>query len=104
MVSITELHPTLPLGAMGTPIKARLKCADGFMMSVQASSYHYCTPRVDAGPHINFEIGFPTEREELLMPYAEEPNRPTETVYGYVPADIVDQVIAKHGGYVEERA
>jgi hypothetical protein len=45
-------------------------------------------------------VGFPSERDGLLMPYAEKPERPTETVYGWVPASIVATVIAKHGGVV----
>ena len=32
------------------------------------------------------------------MPYIEDETRPTETVYGYVPTDVVVAVVAKHGG------
>ena len=39
--------------------------------------------------------------EPLLMPYCEDPDDPTETVYGYVPSQVVTTVIAKHGGMVE---
>ena len=78
-----------------------IKCADGFSMSVQASESHYCSPRVTGlGFYDSYEVGFPSERDGLLMPYAEKPERPTETVYGWVPASIVATVIAKHGGVV----
>ena len=76
-------------------------CSDGFRMSVQASEYAYCYPRENTGPHYEFEVGFPSEKEELLMEWAETPEAPTETVYGYVPADVIDEVIKKHGGFAK---
>ncbi len=77
----------------------QLVCADGFKMSVQASSYHYCSPRVTgAKTYWAFEVGFPSEPDDRLMPFAEDYSRPTETVYGWVPADVIDAVIATHGG------
>lgn len=79
----------------------RVLCADGFSMSVQASGYNYCTPRTnDAKEYIEVEIGFPNSKEDLLMDYAEDINNPTATVYGYVPAQVVVNVLAKHGGIV----
>lgn len=76
----------------------RVECVDGFSMSVQASQYHYCTPRQDTGPYLEMEIGFPSSEEPLIMPYAEDNERPTKTVYGYVPTELIDEVITKHGG------
>ena len=32
------------------------------------------------------------------MPYAENPEKPTATVYPYTPIQVVMAVIAKHGG------
>jgi hypothetical protein len=32
------------------------------------------------------------------MPYAEDAERPADTVYGYVPYEVVMEVIQKHGG------
>ena len=77
-------------------------CADGFRMSVQAHDGAYCEPREDAHEKYTLvEVGFPSIEEELIMPWAEEPRRPTETVYGYVPVNVVTNVIVKHGGMVE---
>lgn len=83
----------------------RIHCVDGFHMSVQGHIGAYCQPRVGfdearhhCGGFYSVEVGFPSEREELLMPYVEDENDPTGTVYGYVPVTIVDEVIAKHGG------
>ena len=79
-----------------------VKCADGFSMSVQARSGSYCTPRIDnAERYTAVEVGYPSHAEPLLMEYAEEPDCPTDCVYGYVPTSVVTLVIAKHGGMVE---
>lgn len=79
----------------------RMACADGFEMSVQAGSTHYCDPRYDGErEYYAFEVGYPSEADDLLAPYAEDRERLTETVYGYVPAEVIDSVIAKHGGLV----
>ena len=71
-------------------------------MSVQANENAYCSPRANHdGLYEAVEIGFPSEVEPLIMPWAEDKNRPRETVYGYVPVGAVTDVIAKHGGIVE---
>jgi hypothetical protein len=75
-----------------------VECADGFSMSVQGSGSAYCTPRNDSGVYTEMEVGFPSAEDALLMPFAEDTDRPTETVYGYVPVEIILQVIANHGG------
>ena len=77
-------------------------CADGFNMSVQAHDGAYCEPRRDAQKKYTLvEVGFPSAHEELIMPWCEDDGNPTETVYGYVPVDVVTNVIVKHGGMVE---
>ena len=71
-------------------------------MSVQAHDGAYCEPRVsDAGKYTAVEVGFPTQEEPLIMEWAESPDDPTNTVYGWVPVDVVTNVIVKHGGMVE---
>ena len=78
----------------------RIKCAAGFSMSVQASMFHYCEPQDDCGPWSEVEIGYPSAEESMLLPYAEEPEKPTDTVYGYVPFGTVADIIQKHGGLI----
>ncbi len=85
------------------PIFKKIHCKDGFSMSVQASHSHYCFPRITIYSKHSFyyskmEVGFPSEVEELLLPFAENKEKPTETVYPYVPVTIIEQVIQKHGG------
>lgn len=79
----------------------RIECADGFSMSVQASMVNYCSPRVDnAEKYTEVEIGFPNDYESLIADYAEDKKAYTNTVYGYVPANIVTLVCVKHGGVI----
>ena len=82
----------------------RIICADGFTVSVQASSYHYCSPRTDVAlAYGAVEVGFPSQPEELLEPHMEgdDGDDPTKAIYPYTPANVVLQVIAKHGGMVD---
>ncbi len=60
-----------------------------------------CEPRCnDAKQYTEVEVGYPSQREELLMEYAETTADPTQTVYANVPAALVYTVIVKHGGMV----
>ena len=79
--------------------RPRLFCNDGFSISVQASSFHYCRPRLD-GPqdYESVELGFPSMEDELINEYAEDYSDYTGTVYGYVPIEVVERLIEKHGG------
>ena len=82
--------------------REKIICADGFEMSVQASETHYCTPRENhAERYEAVEVGYPMPVEDLLMPYCEDPDKPCETVYGYVPVATVSIILAKHGGVVQ---
>ena len=83
------------------PVK-RITCNDGFSISVQANRNVYCEPRKDrAWPYSEVELGFPNESDELIMRYAEDPDFYTETVYPFVPIDVVIELIDKHGGINE---
>ena len=95
-MTINKWLQTVKEGSYGC--RPRLHCADGFSVSVQASAFHYCTPRVDnARKYNSVELGFPRMVDELIIDYAEDDNY-TNTVYGYVPVHIVDELIKKHGG------
>ena len=81
--------------------RPRVHCADGFSVSVQASQFHYCRPRIDSAEKYNaVELGFPSAADDLIIDYAED-NSYTDTVYGYVPVEVVDKLIEKHGGIVD---
>ena len=80
-------------------IRARPKivCADGFKMSVQGNELTYSIPRKCGTEFQAMEVGFPSEPEPLLMEFAEDPAKPTTTVYCYVPVDVIKEIVAKHG-------
>lgn len=81
-------------------ITPRLLCKDGFSMSVQASAFHYCSPRESFLPeYSSFEVGYPSEPDRMLTPFADGEEL-TETVYPYVPVEVVNAVLARHGGIV----
>jgi len=71
-------------------------CNDGFNISVQASNGHYCSPRINTDKYLSVELGFPSEEE--ILEYAETKENPTQTVYGWTPIEVIEEVIKKHGG------
>ena len=91
----------------------RIVCADGFSISVQAQKGSYCTPRCDnpGKAYTHVECGFPssTPLSDDLKAYAEafygcgdeSECDFTDTVYGYVPVEIVELELQQHGGIVE---
>ena len=74
-------------------------CKSGLKMSVQASKTHYCNPRSNIGPWDRVEIGYPSKCIPELEQYAEDWNTPTNTVYGYVPIELVEKIIEDNGGF-----
>ena len=77
----------------------RIQCNDGFTMSVQARKFCYCSPRDSVGPWTAVEVGFPSEREDMLMEYLDgDINTPDKSVYGWVPVETVEDIVAKRGG------
>lgn len=80
------------------PLAKRIECTDGFSISVQATHGAYCSPRTNLGPWYEVECGFPSDIPDGIMDYAESPGIPTETVYAYVPIELVEKLIMMHGG------
>ena len=77
-------------------------CRDGFNFSLQAGPSHYSEPKAIADKYEAWEIGFPSDEEPLWMEWQEPGNIPTESVYGWVPNNVVNAVIQRHGG-IDER-
>lgn len=72
-----------------------VECKSGLQFSAQASVSHYCTPRRNDGPWTRVEIGYPNR-------HVQDFGEPGEDVYGYIPIEIVDAVIAANGGFVDD--
>ncbi len=79
-------------------VSKKITCNDGLVISVQASDGHYCEPRTNSGPWTHVEVGYPSRQIPELMEYAEDKDRPTETVYAYVPIEIMADIINSAGG------
>jgi len=93
----------------GWQVCPMIHCNDGFSFSVQASEYHYSVPRKAKAFHYKaVEVGFPSKKESLLVDFVEpsfqdgEKIRWTKTVYPYVPVEVVNNIILKHGGIKED--
>jgi hypothetical protein len=89
-------------------VNLRVVCADGFMVSVQASPMHYAhdqqgapywrdpDPEV-AYPFKTFEIGNPSSAPKPRSAWAEYDNG---GVWAWVPREIVAALLDNHGGAV----
>ena len=95
--TVTKLVP-----GMTTSRTPHVVCNDGFEMSVQAGQSLYSEPKDVADSYERAEVGYPSTEETLLTTYAEDNDNLCDTVYGYVPCSIIDEVIEKHGGIDEE--
>jgi hypothetical protein len=83
------------------PFVPWIECVDGFKMSVQCHSGSYCTPRTDHSRYYtHVEVGFPSDIPTTFLSYAEDSDNPTNTVYGWVPIELVAEEINLHGGIV----
>jgi hypothetical protein len=84
-------------------------CNDGFTVSIQASAGHYSSPRKYTYKYDRVEVGFPSEQTPILTEYIKprEPNKEdadhTNSIFAWVPVDVLEEVIRYHGGIDEER-
>jgi hypothetical protein len=70
-----------------------LKCKDGTTASIQASKYHYSTPREDFGPYTEVEVWCIIGAGEVI-----EFDYSNDDPSAYVPIEQVVQFIDNHGG------
>ena len=92
-------------------IRNQVICADGFKISIQASSGHYCTPRIDTEDDTKYtSVEVMVEQwDDLLNKYAEKVeycpcckghydiNEPI----GELPGKILLKLLKKHGGAIQ---
>lgn len=124
-VKVSDLDQLDQIAAVGTnhwtrdglqirsTLSNKIRCADGFTLSVIAGWGTYCSPRPGpcgydeapndyAGPYFEVEVGFPSQRPEpwssVWEELAEDYTKPTDTVYAYVPMDVVRALVNAHGG------
>lgn len=80
--------------------RPRIKCKDGYTVSLQAGRTWYCLPKENLkdGNYIAVELGCPNEPDILINHYAEDKTDYKNTIYPYVPVATVEKLIEKHGG------
>lgn len=95
---VLQYTPTYKLNT----IRPRVLCKDGFSVSIQANHNAYCTPEADLedSNYTEVELGYPNQEDELLLDYAEDVDCLTDTVYPYVPIEIIEKVCENHGGII----
>jgi hypothetical protein len=73
---------------------------DGISLSIQASSGHYSTPRDNEGPYTKVEVGFVQDIDgDMIYPEGWSEWQDGDCpVWGFVPVEIVNAFILKHGG------
>jgi hypothetical protein len=82
-------------------LSGRVYCADGFNVSVQAMYGSYAEYDDEKGVLVSAELGFPSELDPIIAYHAEEKGT-TETVFGYVPVELIAQLLINHGGVVRQ--
>jgi hypothetical protein len=75
------------------------RCKDGFTVSIQASSFHYCTPRINGKQQYTaVELGFPSAYSRLLTPYKEGNESQKKSIFPWTPIAVIEKVVRLHGG------
>lgn len=75
-----------------------ITCVDGFSISVQAGEICYSDPKGKAEEYTSLELGYPSEPDNMIKQWAENKEDLVNTVYPYVPVEVVDNLLEKHGG------
>jgi hypothetical protein len=85
-------------------LRPRIYCRDGESVSVQGSRTHYCSPRQDGNlEYSHIEAGYPSVTPpESWFDYAETYDF-VNTVYAYMPVELVTEFIEAHGGIDETK-
>jgi hypothetical protein len=77
-----------------------IECNDGFTISVQGHRGAYSQPRENGADHYSkVECGYPSGPVPSLSEYKDDAaGKDEESVYGYVPVDVVIALLNEHGG------
>ena len=106
-----ELLKTMPV------LRDHLICKDGATISVQAGAGLYCDPRLNwASSYSAVEVGYPTglteSDKEMLWPFSNAVQEKLyfktdsledwqNTIFPYVPSNIVEAIVDAHGGLAD---
>uniref|UniRef100_A0A6C0LJM3 Uncharacterized protein n=1 Tax=viral metagenome TaxID=1070528 RepID=A0A6C0LJM3_9ZZZZ len=87
---------------MSKCLNALITCNNGFHISVQASSNHFCTPQEDEGPYIavevcTFDVKIPNWPNPVCK-YSEITGNPINATYYNVPSKALLELLEACGG------
>ena len=77
-----------------------------FQFQFRLVSHIIVPPRLTFNPwyeeceYTEVELGFPNIADEKLLDYATDPDDPLNSIYAYVPVELVEKILTKHGGIV----
>ena len=87
-------------------VRNKVICADGYRISIQASSAHRCTPKETNAVKYNSVEVLVYEFDELLAEYIDDNNHSNNIggmhmIGSYVPSELVIKLLKKHGGAIQ---
>jgi hypothetical protein len=89
----------------GNWFRDRFELGNGMYVSIQASERHDSSPRIsglDATEYTQFELGYPDFcPPDYILVYAEDKDDPTETVYPYVPYELIQKMLEEMSDVME---
>lgn len=106
LIKKIEVVKPLPGGLWYVSPQPNIECKDGFRVSLRVGEHKYCIPRNHwADTYECVELGRPSTIDPLIEEYAIRdhhtwPDDPDPVVYGFVPINVVEKLIEKHGGIV----
>lgn len=75
-----------------------IKCNDGVSISIQASEFHYCSPRNNCGPYTTVEVWCLSGADPAdVTQFDYDEDGPS----GYVPIESVVAFLDIHGGIID---
>lgn len=85
MIDLKPINPRIPLPKRG-----------GFL-SVQASEYHYCTPKHNKGPYYTYEVAYWTDNISEGFSRLDELGPNYDDVYAHVDKADVVKILESEG-------
>ena len=90
--------PNLEKLQFAEPINKRLVCADGFWLSVQGDRDKYSKPRLKEFNVYAYDSMELMASELLPQEFNEYLDNEHNRIYGYVPVEMIESLLANHGG------
>jgi hypothetical protein len=80
--------------------RRRFVCGNGLSFLLRAGKYLFSKPQSETGPWESVEVAYTSRPVPELFPYEQTPRQRNsrESVYQYVPVEVVDDIIEKNGG------